>query len=131
MAGDRLISDGSSMDTVCKIKRESAELYGVAGDIVQATNLRDSIINYLIGINDNVQQIEDGVVLRLCANGTIYVYHGSILGIRLTNTVSAIGSGASAALSAYACGKTLVECVAIASKIDLYTGMGVDYLERL
>lgn len=131
MAADKLITDGCTKDTTCKIVRINGSLFGLAGDIAQSQRLLKYVCNHRDEDEYDDALVSEACILRLYDSSIVKLYNGSMYGIIITSRVAAIGSGASAALAAYACGKTIVECVEIAAKIDLYTGGGVDYLERL
>lgn len=73
----------------------------------------------------------EGRGLVLTAKGDIFMFSNCLKWLKVRQPFAAIGSGANIALGAMASGKTPKEAVKIASKIDLYTGLGFVELNRL
>jgi ATP-dependent protease HslVU (ClpYQ) peptidase subunit len=74
---------------------------------------------------------DEGIILAyliIIDNKVVHLYEGTPIPIIFEDRYFASGSGKDFALAAMEAGKTAEEAVLIASKYDVYTGMGVDVL---
>lgn len=70
-----------------------------------------------------------GDFLVLTEDKKIFTFKNPSKWIAVNQSFYAVGSGMNYAMSAMECGKTAIEAVKVASKFDLYTGMGVTHFD--
>jgi hypothetical protein len=70
-----------------------------------------------------------GECVVLTEDRKIFTFKSPSKWIHVEQPFYAVGTGMNYAMSAMECGKTAIEAVKVASKFDLYTGMGVTHFD--
>lgn len=130
MAGDSLWADcNKSYNCIPKVMRTPhGSIMGFSGDDHDIHMFQQWVRG---GMRDNerpvfhdkdtIKPLGEVNVLELYPNGDLYIWYGDFVRVPTTAPV-ATGTGGNIALGALAAGATLREAVAIAKKIDVFTG---------
>jgi len=70
-----------------------------------------------------------GVLLEVNAHGELWVRYGNPWPVQVLGPGFATGSGGDFALGAMEAGRNAIEAVAIASRLDAFTGKGVEFID--
>lgn len=70
-----------------------------------------------------------GDFVILTEDRKIFTFKNPSKWLTINQNFCAVGSGMTYAMSAMECGKTPIEAVKVASKFDLYTGMGFKHID--
>ena len=130
LAADRLVCAGNMRATTTKVVRHGEELIGFCGSLPIAAELRNW---YLAGADpdmfpSNADGDESSELIVVKRDGQLHVYAGSYMPFEIEDDVCAFGAGGEAAMGALLFGATAEEAVAIASKVNITCGNGIDVL---
>lgn len=128
LAADKRCNIGSVHHTITKIRRgANGNLVGYAGNC----SLGEEVLTWLCEGGERPEPQSEAKefcsVIEITPDGTC-LHHERWAPFTVENQHYAVGSGASFALAAMACGKTAAEAIEIAALFDSNTGNGVDVL---
>mgnify|MGYP005614956251 FL=1 len=131
LAADRRISSASGVSTTTKVFRrvDGSALVGWVGDAGAANELLAWLYAGADPEKFPPKQREDSAAKLIVITGPtgIRLYEGTPYPVLIEVDKFAEGSGAQYALAAMECGKTAVEAVEIASKLDPSCGNGITF----
>jgi len=127
MAGDKLCAWGSTPAPTTKVFIHEGLLVGVAGDKDNAVAFTEWV---LAGRSSDSKPTfkTEGFSAIIVENGIIHQFNLGCFAHPVELPFWAAGSGADYALGAMAHGASAAEAVAIASTLDINTGLGVDVI---
>lgn len=131
LAADKQVSYGSARSMVTKIYRVTDGLVGFAGNGAHAMEL---LAWFNAGRDpDKFPSPRDrdagwADILQVRRDGTLWFYRSSPYPAQLHDRFFATGSGGDFATAAMFLGRTAQQAIEVASRFDVYTGMGIDTL---
>jgi len=127
MAGDKLCAWGSTPAPTTKIFIHEGLLVGVAGDKDNAEAFKKWLFAGMPSTEKPIFKNDDFTAI-IAGVGIITQYNTGLFAHVVGLPFWAAGSGADYALGAMAFGASAAEAVAIASTLDINTGLGVDVI---
>lgn len=127
LAADRqLTSNGVRFETTKAHRLKDGSLFASCGELQQKAIVR----NYLNGEAEkpNISKDDDFDGLLIKPDGSAWMLNKNLTAIPIESSCFATGSGRDFALLAMHMGKTAREAVEIASKLDIWSGMGITEL---
>lgn len=119
MCGDtQLTGDDGQVSVVRKVFKVHGTLLGIAGTYDDCMQF----VEWFKGGGHGKVKLDDVSAIMLRPNGHMLYFDGSSHPYRIRDKFTAIGSGSSAALGAMHMGASPKQAVAVASKVDSYTG---------
>lgn len=132
LAADKQATIGNMKRTCTKVHEINGLQVAVSGQLTTGLALIEWVRNGRdpADFPEDVEDEENGVsaYLIVIENKQVIVYEASPIPIFFEDTYFASGSGKDFALAAMESGKTAEEAILIASKYDIFTGMGVDVI---
>lgn len=131
LAADKLMSLQGLRGTCTKIQRgQDGSLIGVSGDFSTGLHAAQWVANGADpALMPATQDSENWVgILQIKPDGTIWKWERGPVPMKIEDWIFAVGTGRDYALAAMHLGKSAIEAVMVASRFDVYTGMGVDVL---
>ncbi|RJP48709.1 MAG: hypothetical protein C4586_08300 [Anaerolineaceae bacterium] len=126
LAGDKLFDVGGTPVPGIKIHKIGALLCGWSGGFDNTQRFFDWIQEGRPNDKKPSMEKDQGFVGIIIENEEIYRYEMGLFPIKINKPFWAIGSGSDYALAAMEMGATAEQAIEIASRLDLYTGLGVD-----
>jgi ATP-dependent protease HslVU (ClpYQ) peptidase subunit len=120
---------GGTPIACCKLHSHNGMIWGCAGNSDESMMFADWVRGGQQA--DDKPKVDELSVLMIKHGKILYYTYPHLYPIEIDRATWAVGSGADYALGAMAMGADALQAIAVASELDVNTGLGVDSMEFL